>query len=76
MKHRLQNLRTQLAAHLAKPISLKKFSLVLSVATLLLYHYPLFKYIVGNIEHGFNGVLIFITMIVVMLAVNFMVFYL
>lgn len=76
MKQRLQNLRTQLAEHLAKPISLKKFSIILSVATLLFYHYSLFKYIVENIEHGFNGILIFITMIVVMLVVNFMVYYL
>jgi lipid A ethanolaminephosphotransferase len=48
----------------------------LSVATLLFYHYPLFKYIVENIEGGFNGILIFITMIVVMLAANYMVYYL
>lgn len=76
MKQRLQNLRTQLAANLSMPISLKKFSIILSVLTLLLYHYPLFKYIIGNIEHGFNGILILLTMIVVMLVANFMVYYL
>lgn len=76
MKQRLQILRTRLAAHFAKPLSLTKFSILLSTATLLLYHYPLFKYIVENIESGFNGVLIFLTMIGVMFAANFMVYYL
>lgn len=76
MKQRLQNLRTNLASYFVKTLSLTKFSLVLSVATLLLYHYPLFKYITENIERGFNGILIFVTMIVIMPIVNFMVYYL
>ena len=76
MKQRLHTLRTRLAAHFAKPLSLMKFSMILSAATLLLYHYPLFKYVVENIEGGFNGVFIFLTLIVVLFAVNFFVSYL
>ena len=76
MKQRLQNLRAQLKERFMRPTSLTKFCITLSAATLLLYHYPLLKYIAENIESGFNGVLIFITMVVVMLAANFMVYYL
>ena len=76
MKNFFNTLRARFSARWSKPLSLTKFSFILSVATLLLYHYPLFKYIVENIEGGFNGILIFITMIVVMLAANYMVYYL
>ena len=72
MKNFFNTLRARFSARWSKPLSLTKFSLILSVATLLLYHYPLFKYIVENIESGFNGILIFITMIVVMLAMFMM----
>ena len=76
IKERLQKLYLQLKERFAKPISLLKFSLILSTATLLLYHYPLFKYVLQNIESGFNGVMIFLTLVVVMFAMNFMVYYL
>jgi lipid A ethanolaminephosphotransferase len=76
MKQRLNNLHKRLKERFSSTLSLTKFSITLSAATLILYHYPLFRYIAENIESGFNGVLIFITMIVVMLAANFMVYYL
>ena len=63
MKNFFKNLCTRFSARWSKPLSLTKFSLILSVATLLFYHYPLFKYIVENIEGGFNGILIFITLV-------------
>lgn len=70
------NLRSRLAARFERPLGLAKFSLVLSLVTLLLYHYPLFSCVVENVESGFNGVFIIATFAVLLLVANFMVYYL
>ncbi len=51
--------------------SITLISALLSVYTLLAYHYPLFKVIVENLEGGFNSVIITVGFAVLMLATNF-----
>lgn len=54
--------------------SITLISVLLSVYTLLAYHYPLFKVIVENLEGGFNGVIITVGFAVLMLATNFFIY--
>ena len=51
--------------------SITLISALLSIYTILAYHYPLFKVIVENLEGGFNGVIITVGFAVLMLATNF-----
>lgn len=51
--------------------SITLISALLSIYTLLAYHYPLFKVIVENLEGGFNGIIITVGFAVLMLATNF-----
>ena len=50
-------------------------SLIVSIYTLIAYHYPLFKLVVNNIEGGANGAIITGGLAVLMLATNFMMCY-
>ncbi|MBE6181388.1 MAG: phosphoethanolamine--lipid A transferase EptA [Rikenellaceae bacterium] len=58
----------------AKPTSIRTVALILSVFTLIAYHFPVFKYAANNTEGGFNGVLIMGGAAIVMLALNFLVY--
>ena len=51
--------------------SITLISALLSIYTLLAYHYPLFKVIVENLEGGFNSIIITVGFAVLMLATNF-----
>ena len=51
--------------------SITLISALLSIYTLLAYHYPLFKVIVENLEGGFNGIIITVGFAVLMLATYF-----
>lgn len=61
---------------LKKKISLTAFSAVLSIFTLIAFHYPFFKHVLGCIEGGFNGTLITVGLAILMLALNFFFYYL
>ena len=50
-------------------------SLIVTIYTLLAYHYPLFRLVVSNIEGGINGWIITGGLAVLMLATNFMMSY-
>lgn len=76
MKQRVKHLYSKLAEKCGSRTSLMRYSLVLSFVTLLFYHFPLFNYILDNIEEGFNGVLIFVSMAVLMFVANYLVYYL
>ena len=54
--------------------SITLISAVLSLYTLLAYHYPVFKVIVENLEGGFNGVIITVGFAVLMIATNFFIY--
>ena len=51
-------------------------ALSLSIFTLLAFHFPVFKYAADNIEGGFNGVLIIGGAAIIMVALNFLIYYL
>lgn len=61
---------------LRKPKGIKGTSLVLSMFTTLAFHIPAFKAVLENIESGWNGVLIFASVAILMLAVNYFFYYL
>lgn len=57
-------------------VKLTTFAAILSIFTLLAYHFPFFKYVSENVENGINGVFIVISLIFLMLALNFFFYYL
>ena len=60
-----------------KRISLLAFSCIVSLATLLLYNIPFFSYVATNSNEGIAGKVLLVTsLVVVMLALNFMMTYL
>ena len=61
---------------LGRNITISVLSAVVSLYTLLAYHYPLFRLVVNNIEGGINGWIITCGLGVLMLATNFMMCYL
>ena len=59
-----------------KNTTLSLFCLALSAFTLIAFHIPFFKLVLKNIEGGFNGVLITGGLAIIMLALNFFIYYL
>ncbi len=55
-----------------KPLSIVWFCMTISLFTLIAYHKPLFSYVIDNVESGFNGMMIVISFIVLLIAFNFM----
>ena len=51
-------------------------SAILSIYTVIAFHFPAFKAVLANIESGFNGMLIFVSVAILMLAVDFFFYYL
>lgn len=60
-----------MADFLKKKISLTVMSAVLSVFTLIAYHWPFFRLVTDNVKADLNGVLITVSLVVLMLALNF-----
>lgn len=56
--------------------SMTIFCLVLSLFTMVAFHIPFFRLVLNNIEGGFNGILITGGLAVIMLALNFFIYYL
>ena len=62
---------------LHKPLSLFSFSCIVSIATLLLYNIPFFNYVANNSNESTSGrIFLMASLVVIMLAVNFMMTYL
>ena len=58
---------------LRKPISLFVFSCIVSIGTLLLYNIPFFRYVADNSNESAGGRIFLLTsLVVIMLALNFM----
>ena len=57
-------------------IKLTTMCVVLSIFTLVAYHFPFFRLVIENTEGGLNGTLIFAGLAVLMLALNFFFYYL
>ena len=56
--------------------SLGVYSLVLSVYTVCAFHIPFFTYLRQHLEGGFNGVVLFATAVLLLLALNYVFYYL
>ena len=56
--------------------SIKKIAVILSIFTLIAYHFPIFNYAIKNVEGGFNGILIIGGLATIMLAINYFIYYL
>ena len=62
---------------LRRPISLLAFSCIVSIGTLLLYNLPFFNYVANNTNESTVGrIWLLASLVVIMLAVNFMMTYL
>ena len=62
---------------LRKPISLFKFSCIVSIGTLLLYNIPFFDYVYNNSNENIGGkIFLLASLVVIMLVLNFMMTYL
>lgn len=57
-------------------IKLGYFALILSAFTLVAYHIPFFRYVLDNVEGGFNTVMIVTSLALLMLALDFFFYYL
>ena len=58
-----------------KKISLAGYSLVLALFTLAAFHAPFFRRVLQNIEGGFNGIVIFVTALLLLLVLDFLLYY-
>ncbi len=74
--HCLKEVYFSIKSYLKSPVSLTIFSLLLSVFTVLAYHYPFFSAVINNTERDFNGTLITIGLVVLMLSLDFFFYYL
>ena len=54
----------------------RAMSLVLSIYTTVAFHFPAFRAVLDNTEGGWNGALIFVSVVLLMLAVNYFFYYL
>ena len=56
--------------------SLTAYALVLSAYTVCAFHIPFFKYLLSHVQGGANGVFLFVSAILLMLALDFFFYYL
>lgn len=57
-----------------KKFSINAVAFALSIFTLLAYHFPFFRVVVSNVKGGFNSVVIVGGLVIIMLALNYMVY--
>lgn len=48
---------------------------ILSVYTVIAFHFPFFKHLVAQLDGGFNGVVIFMTALLLLLLLDFLLYY-
>lgn len=57
-----------------KEQKLTTFASILSLVNLVLFHAPFYQYVLNNIEPGFNGVVIVVSLVAIMFLANFLAF--
>ena len=57
-----------------KEQKLTTFAAVLSFVNLVLFHANFYSYVLNNIEQGFNGIVIVVSLVLIMLLANFFAF--
>ena len=58
------------------PASLTRYALALAIFTVAAFHIPFFRHLVGSLEGGFNGVVLFVSTVLLLLALDFLLYYL
>ena len=58
-----------------KKVSLAVWSLVLAVFTLVAFHVPFFRHLLANVEPGPNGIVIAVTAVLLLLVLDFLLYY-
>ena len=70
-------MKQKMIKSLRKPISLFVFSCIVSIGTLLFFNLPFFKYVTNNTNESLGGqIFLLASLVIIMLAVNFMITYL
>ena len=70
-------MKQKMIKSLRKPISLFVFSCIVSIGTLLFFNLPFFKYVTNNTNESLGGqIFLLASLVIIMLAVNFMMTYL
>ena len=59
-----------------KKVSLAVWSLVLAGFTLVAFHVPFFRHLFANVEAGTNGIVIAVTAALLLLVLDFLLYYL
>ncbi|MEO6348677.1 MAG: phosphoethanolamine transferase domain-containing protein, partial [Aquaticitalea sp.] len=61
---------------MSKKIELSYFALLFSFINLILYHYPFYQFVCGNIDvKNFNGILLLVSLTISAILLNALVFY-
>lgn len=76
IKERFRERKEEITTFLNKKRSLSCISFILSLYTLIAFHNPFFSYVTENVGKDLNGAWIVISMVIIMLALNFMVYFL
>ena len=81
LKQTLSNLKPIILAYIEqlgiprfREQKLTTFVTTLSLVNSLLFHFPFFNHVVNNIEAGFNGIVIAVSLSVILFTINFLLF--
>lgn len=66
----------KIRSFLHRPMRLSTFAAILSIFTLPAYNLPFFRFVTSNVESGLNSVFITLSLILLMLALDFFAYYL
>ena len=82
LKERFEKIKAQLRLSIEKCLaflnrerSVAYVCAILSVYTLLAFHYPLFSYVVANVSSGFSGGWLVCSLAILMFVLNYLVYY-
>ena len=59
-----------------RPISISKFSMILSLYTLIVFHIPVLKVVWEGVDFDFSGMVIFFSFLTLLFVLNYFVYYL
>lgn len=75
-RDKFANIKEQSTKFLNRKRSVAYVSLLLSAYTLVAFHAPFFDYVIANVGNDFSGIWLVCSMFILMLALNYLVFYL
>lgn len=72
----IQKVYAKTLKHIVDIDGIKGKSIILALYTTLAFHFPAFKAVINNIEGGWNGALIFVSVALLMVTLDFLFYYL